>query len=86
MKKIHFKNIPPADFLTEEEMKGLIGGLYAADSGKDCDDSCKGTCQVIENGNQYNGTCAMSKKSNTCHCYYIVPGPLTSTSPTSGEK
>lgn len=86
MKKIHFKNIPPADFLTEEEMKGLVGGLYAADGGNNCNTSCTGGCTAVENNTSYPGTCIRSKVSGNCNCNYVVPGPLTSTSPTSGEK
>lgn len=79
MKKIHLQNVPSAEFLSDEEMKSLTGGLYGnsdATSEQKCGTSCTGDCMFVVDGITYTGTCKLST-SDVCHCYGVGAGPIS---------
>ena len=78
MKKIHLLNVPSAEFLSDEEMKSLTGGLYGDNntSEKKCGTSCEGDCRFMHDGIPYYGTCKRNS-SEVCHCYGVGAGPIS---------
>lgn len=83
MRKVHLqKNVPSAEFLSDEEMKNLTGGLYGSDnatSGSPCGptSTCGGSCSFDADGVHYTGTCSLNASKDECHCYAVGAGPLS---------
>lgn len=83
MRKVHLqKNVPSAEFLSDEEMKSLTGGLYGSEnatSEKPCGpiSTCGGDCRFVEDGITYYGTCNLNASKTKCQCYGVGAGPIS---------